>query len=140
MQKIVTVDATGFTGGLSIIGNTLDNVLIGGSGADYLFGGDGADSLTGGAGKDFFIYTSGADVITDYTAGEDVISLGAAYTMAGLSGDNYVFNFGGESSLTVNGVKFGDKLTVNVGGSATTITALDMGLKLDGKTLRGHCD
>ena len=51
--------------------------LNGGEGNDTLIGGKGADTLTGGSGADKFYYTlgDGADVITDYTANEDVIVL-----------------------------------------------------------------
>jgi Ca2+-binding RTX toxin-like protein len=65
-------------------GEGRDN-LFGGSGNDQLFGGDdddrlygqqGADSLTGDAGVDRFIFSGrafGADVVTDFEAGTDIL-------------------------------------------------------------------
>ena len=132
--------------GADTIDNSGSNVSInGGEGADSINnsgsnvsinGGAGNDTLTGGAGKDFFIYTSGADVITNYTLGEDVISLGAEYTTAGLVGDDYVFNFGGGSSLTLKDIKIDDELTfINASGSTIKIIALPLGLSYnDDKT------
>jgi Ca2+-binding RTX toxin-like protein len=57
--------------------------LYGGAGADWLFGGTGADTLaggvgddrlTGGAGADCFVFTGGADRVTDFTPGLDHLS------------------------------------------------------------------
>ena len=51
------------------------NTIIGGSGNDTLTGGSGNDQLKGNAGNDLFIQSAGDDTISDYTAGEDKISL-----------------------------------------------------------------
>jgi len=69
-----------------IFGGDGDDVLSGEDGADVLVGGPGADTLTGGADADVFIIDplSSADVITDFTAGEDYIDL----TSAALSFDD----------------------------------------------------
>jgi hypothetical protein len=55
------------------------DILTGGSAIDVLTGGAGADTLTGGASNDKFVFTSladslvtGYDVISDYTAGEQI--------------------------------------------------------------------
>lgn len=77
---------TGEAGDDVLLGGRGDDVLHGGDGADTLFGGDGADVLTGGKGDDFlaggagadtftFVPGGGRDVVTDFTAGEDVIDL-----------------------------------------------------------------
>ena len=58
-------------------GNTLD----GGSGADLLIAGSGTDTLTGGLGVDTFHGTAAdlaGDTITDFTAGERVLVIGAS--------------------------------------------------------------
>ena len=121
-STVITVNAAAVTGGLSIIGNANDN---------YLVGGAGNDTLTGKAGADTFVYNAGTDVITDYATG-DKISFGSlSYTAAGINANDYVFNFGSGSSLTVKDVKIGDKLSVAVGDTNSTITALPFNLYLN---------
>ena len=74
---VITLDASERTENIALIGNSKANTLIGGS---------GNDELTGGKGKDYFVYNGGDDLITDYTAGQDIIKLdgvsiqSAAYT------------------------------------------------------------
>lgn len=77
------VDASAFTGKLTVTGSAVNDIIIGGTGADTINGGSGADTLTGGAGADTFSFTataaanaSGAvfgqaDVITDFVVGTD---------------------------------------------------------------------
>jgi hypothetical protein len=86
------VDASAFTGKLSLIGSPKNDVIIGGSGADTLQGAangtaNQADVLTGGAGADKFVFkvaaatgatffatsagTSAITKITDFVAGTD---------------------------------------------------------------------
>jgi S-layer protein len=73
------VDASAFTGKLSIIGSTAADVIKGGTGVDTIDGGQGADVITGGAGADIFI-AKAADLsdsafpaIQDYAKSSDVI-------------------------------------------------------------------
>ena len=67
---------TGDAGTDFIFGFAGNDVLKAGKGDDLLNGGEGNDSLTGGAGQDSFQFdeNSGNDTITDFTAGEDIIS------------------------------------------------------------------
>ncbi len=60
-----------------LFGGTGDDVLVGGTGDDWLAGGAGNDTLTGGAGADVFVFEPhhGADTITDFMHGEDLIDL-----------------------------------------------------------------
>ena len=60
-----------------LFGGAGDDVLVGGQGDDWLTGGEGDDTLTGGAGADVFVFEPyhGADTITDFTHGEDLIDL-----------------------------------------------------------------
>ncbi|WP_299629338.1 calcium-binding protein [uncultured Tateyamaria sp.] len=62
----------------TLIGAQGDDVLLGGRGADSILGGNGDDTLTGGDDADVFVFfaSQGADVITDFTIGEDLIQLG----------------------------------------------------------------
>ena len=52
--------------------------MTGHGGGDTLIGGAGHDTLTGGSGGDRFVFRpgDGADVLTDFTNGSDVIDLG----------------------------------------------------------------
>ncbi|MEL7011916.1 MAG: fasciclin domain-containing protein [Pseudomonadota bacterium] len=58
-------------------GNKGSDELDGGAGRDILIGGRHSDVLTGGDDADTFVFhkTSGSDTITDFTIGEDLISL-----------------------------------------------------------------
>ena len=70
------------TAAIAITGNTRDNSILGGAKADTLNGLAGNDTLTGGYGADTFVYSGGQDVITDYGANFDKVSLagdGAKY-------------------------------------------------------------
>ncbi|MGO6676254.1 calcium-binding protein, partial [Rhizobium leguminosarum] len=51
-------------------GNSLDNLIVGGSGIDTLAGGAGNDILVGGDAADLFVYLSnwGHDTIIDFMA------------------------------------------------------------------------
>lgn len=58
-----------------------DDVVFGGGGNDWLDGGAGADVLTGGSGRDVFAFSFGeagnsGDIVSDYTAADDVIYMG----------------------------------------------------------------
>lgn len=71
-------------------GNSADNVIDGAAGDDTLAGGQGKDTLTGGAGHDRFVLdgqlNGDVDEITDFTTGQDRISLPVA-TFGGLNGN-----------------------------------------------------
>jgi Ca2+-binding RTX toxin-like protein len=62
------------------------DILLGNDGNDTLIGGLGDDTLTGGAGADKFVRkysTTGIDIITDFTPGEDLYCVSAS----GFGGD-----------------------------------------------------
>jgi subtilisin family serine protease len=65
-------------------GNSLNNVITGGSGADVLDGGAGADTLTGGEGDDVYAVDNAGDaVIEDYFGGTDTVRTSLnTYTLA----------------------------------------------------------
>jgi len=76
----VKLDATAFTGKLSVAGTNSADTLIGGSGNDNLSGGLGLDSLTGGAGADKFnlnatLVNGAGDSISDFQSGTDKLVL-----------------------------------------------------------------
>ncbi|MBR6888268.1 MAG: hypothetical protein IKN16_07450 [Selenomonadaceae bacterium] len=124
------VNASKLKNGIKIIGNALNNSIVGGAGNDYLLGGKGNDTLNGGKGndtlkggygEDIFVYTAGKDVITDYVAGEDKISIGAAISKSTISGSNVIFTVGSGTLTVKNGT--GKKITiVDKNGEETTKT------------------
>lgn len=69
-----------------LFGGKDNDTLIGGDGDDTLVGGLGTDILTGGNGRDIFVLaTGGADTITDFQKGQDLIALPSGLSFAQLS-------------------------------------------------------
>ena len=141
-STIKNVDASSRTKAVKIKGNSLANSIVGGSnsdsfsggaGADTLNGGTGNDTLSGGAGNDVFVYASnsGNDVITDYTSGQDKISItGAKISKTSINGSDVILTVGSGNIKIKNGK--GKKLslynnsssltTTVIGGSSKTVT------------------
>ena len=70
----------GLGGDDQLAGGTGRDVIEGGDGNDTIFGGDGSDILTGGAGNDRFGYiasTEFGDRINDFLVGTDVLQIGS---------------------------------------------------------------
>ena len=89
-----------------IYGENGNDNLNGGNGNDTLIGDAGADTLTGGLGRDIFVYSAGSgnDIITDYTAGQDSISLlSGTVTGSSISGNDLVLKIGTSSIKISNG-------------------------------------
>jgi subtilisin-like proprotein convertase family protein len=89
-----------------LYGGRGDDTLSGGVGDDQLHGGPGHDTLYGGAGRDQFWIDrpgEGADVLADFTAGDDQIVLD--HTMFGV----------GTGALAAAGVAFAAGATKSVG-------------------------
>ncbi|MBY3040228.1 calcium-binding protein, partial [Rhizobium laguerreae] len=66
VENLTYIGTTNFAG----TGNSLDNLIVGGSGADTLTGGAGNDILVGGDAADLFVYLPnwGHDTIIDFLA------------------------------------------------------------------------
>jgi Ca2+-binding RTX toxin-like protein len=99
----------GRTSAAAVVGGA--DKLYGGDGSDHLIGGGGNDLLEGGAGADWFVFApgSGADEISDFTAGADHIDLSAfdiAYEQLDLttSADGVRISMGTDS-IFVHGVQ-----------------------------------
>ncbi|TFL17799.1 M10 family metallopeptidase C-terminal domain-containing protein [Jannaschia formosa] len=61
-----------------LFGEGDNDMIMGGAGADTITGGSEDDMLSGGAGADVFVYKTladGADMITDFVDGEDMVDL-----------------------------------------------------------------
>lgn len=99
----------GGVGSDSLSGSMGDDVLSGGSGADQIAGGAGADVLTGGSQGDVFVFGrgTGADVITDYTVGQDHLQLMTGHGIAVVAqGADTVVTFG-QAQVVLMGVAAG---------------------------------
>ena len=91
-----------------------DDELSGGDGDDTVFGGEGDDTLTGGGGPDavnrfHFYEDSGTQVITDFKAGSDLITLQddvdpLTVEIYENEAGNTVINHGEEGSIELQGV------------------------------------
>ena len=121
----------GTNGSNRLFGRESDDRLIGRLGADYLNGGAGEDTLEGGIGNDTlrgglngdtFVFTSGADVVEDFSRNfgdrlqiDDALWSGTltraqvVSRFASVTDDGVLFNFGGghsvllENHTTTNG-------------------------------------
>ena len=129
--RIINLDATKRTKPIYLVGS-LDSTknlnIKGGKGADTIDGGKGNSSLIGGKGKDTFIFTGGNDTISDYTAGQDTISIGSDVTISKVevssNNTDVVFSFGTNGSLMVQNAikkaKTPQKISVNENGIVTS--------------------
>ncbi|HEY9853226.1 MAG TPA: CAP domain-containing protein [Leptolyngbyaceae cyanobacterium] len=122
----------GNQGNDTIFGGKDDDIIYGGKDNDALFGdigndlisGDfGADVLTGGAGNDLFILQSakGADVITDFADGVDLIGLSNGLNFASLTITQGTGNDVGNTLISSKN----QLLAVLTGVQATAITDAD---------------
>ncbi|MCT7951973.1 M10 family metallopeptidase C-terminal domain-containing protein [Ancylothrix sp. C2] len=113
-----------------VLGNNQSNIILGLGGADRLTGARRADLLTGGPGVDTFIYSPGdgglnvwdADVITDFTLGEDTIGLSSGLTIQRIR-----FLADGADTL-IQIIDSGEFLTRLQGIQPATLTANDFTL------------
>jgi Ca2+-binding RTX toxin-like protein len=79
-QNVEVLSAESAASGLSLTGNTLDNVVTGSAGADNVNGGAGKDLLSGGRGKDSFVFDkkigkSNVDRVADFNVKDDTVRL-----------------------------------------------------------------
>jgi hypothetical protein len=91
---------TGGNGNDILNGGAGNDVLIGGLGNDTITGGSGKDNMAGGDGSDIFVFATGsvdsiisanADVISDFTTGQDKLDFGQNATNATVADGNLMF-------------------------------------------------
>ncbi|AYD01714.1 family 16 glycosylhydrolase [Neorhizobium sp. NCHU2750] len=91
-------------------GNSLDNIITGGTGSQTIDGGAGDDVLIGGGGADTFSFTSGngTDLITDFGAddkirldGYDVTSFDQLVSQSTQEGANLWLHLGNDESIVL---------------------------------------
>jgi Ca2+-binding RTX toxin-like protein len=97
---------SGLDGADELRGNGGDDVLDGGNGDDLIVGASGADTMTGGAGADNFRIGyfesgtgSGADRISDFDQGTDLIDISGWDANTGVGGDQ-AFSFVGSAAFS----------------------------------------
>lgn len=106
-------DATARTKATRIMGNALNNSILGGTGKDTLYGQSGDDYINGGKGNDSLSGGDGDDTISG-SAGNDVITGGAGNnSLSGGDGADRIY--GGSGKDTILGGKGNDSLTGNDG-------------------------
>ncbi|MGD9535623.1 MAG: choice-of-anchor I family protein [Alphaproteobacteria bacterium] len=96
-----------------LIGDEGDDRLIGDLGNDTLVGGEGNDTFTGGLGADVIVIgpDSGADIVTDFKANQDVIDLSALFDdFAAIQG---LLSQNGANTVLAIDAGNGDVLTLN---------------------------
>ena len=102
---VVVGDATARTKAIRIVGNSLDNSILGGAGKDSLYGGKGADYLAGDAGNDKILGQNGDDTLWG-GVGNDTLTGGAgADTFLYNSGEgkDVITDFGDDDFLQITG-------------------------------------
>jgi Ca2+-binding RTX toxin-like protein len=122
---------TGDSGNDTLYGGDDNDVVDGGAGDDSIYGGVGDDTLAGGDGADRFSFgaSHGSDVISDFSADDDILGLAntvtdftsaadvqAAATATTVSGETGVLiNTGGGDSVFLVGLTIGDLAGLNYG-------------------------
>jgi Ca2+-binding RTX toxin-like protein len=136
-QSADLLDASGFSGQVSLEGGAGDDTLRGGAGADYLHVTDGAnllvgngnnDSLFGGSGKDTLYGGPGADILEDLSGDNHMDGGNGNDTLLGGSGNDYLRGgaqndhlFGGSGNDTLNGDLGSDGYEIPTGSGRTII-------------------
>lgn len=118
-----TLNASAFTGQVTLAGGGANDVLTGGSGNDSLDGGAGQDVLTGNTGDDVLIGGSGNDKLTGGAGGDQLFGGEGSDTVVAAGGSNYVLT---NSSLLGDGSDVLDQIesaSITSGNLASTITA-----------------
>lgn len=112
----------------TLFGGAGDDTLVGGGGHDDIYGGAGDDILMGGSGADTFFFQpgSGADILSDFDTGEDVLflsqyatrfaSVGALRNSAEITMLNgqtgILFDLGEGDQLFLGGVTSAESVTI----------------------------
>ena len=113
---------------VKLVGNELNNHIVGGEGADILegragddtlIGGTGVDKMTGGAGNDTYYVDQGTDSVKEFAGeGNDTVYTSVSFTLkAGIEVE--VLHANGGGNLTLVGNEFGNSITG--GGGADTL-------------------
>lgn len=124
-----TLDASAFSGSVTLVGGAGKDVLIGGAFADLLQGGTGDDQLFGRGGADRLLGEDGIDQLNG-EAGDDVLEGGIGNDQLNGGDDNDTFVFGGSANLGTDTFVVGDNAGTNTLDFTTmsrAIARLDLG-------------
>lgn len=142
------IDASGYSGPVTIRGEGGDDTLSGGMGDDTLSGGMGDDTLGGGPGKDRYLASAGSDradgaVVADgdtleLTADSDMLLTSGALSWSGnttvINGAfAEVFLTGGAGANVIDASGYTLPVVVKGGGGGDTIKGGSAGDTLDGE-------
>ena len=121
---IKLINAAKRTKPVYIIGNNNGNTIKGGSNNDTLQGGSGNDYLTGGKGNDLFIFTGGADTISDFGVAkgntDSVQFANVTYDSYYVKDNNVIMTFKNDTDTTLTILNGKDKV-MTVNGVAVTL-------------------
>lgn len=127
--NVGTADASKRTTAVKIVGNKLDNVILGGSKNDILYGESGNDSILGNAGNDKIYGGFGSDTLKG-GKGNDTLIGGAGndslwgdagsdtFIYSSGSGNDVIFGFDKNDTLTLDSLDF----TATYKSKAVTLT------------------
>lgn len=125
----LTVNASAFTGKLTVTGGTTRDVITGGTGNDVFNATAGGDTYTGGAGADTFVFTAAAQAdksnlttITDFAVGTDKINV-ATYNGAPAS----TFNASTAKLDVSSAADFNGALTIAGNSAANSVVYFEFG-------------
>src|SRR6185295_13705453 len=138
-------NATGGTGGDSLVGNSSSNALLGNAGNDTLLGAPGNDTMNGGANDDVLVWSNGdGSDLMDGATGTDIVQVNGSLT----GGDQFLtqvnpadntrvrfdrtnlglfnLNIGGAETLIENTGGGDDTLTVDNLTAVTDLTTINL--------------
>ncbi|MBR3497614.1 MAG: hypothetical protein IKO05_01315 [Selenomonadaceae bacterium] len=122
-SAIETADASARTKAIKLVGNSLNNSIVGGAGKDKLYGKNGDDTLRGGKGNDYLSGQNGNDKLVG-GSGKDTLWGGKGDdTLYGQSGDDVFIYKPNEGKDTIMDFSAGDMLQIlNADGSQGSFT------------------
>jgi Ca2+-binding RTX toxin-like protein len=97
------IDASGFSGSVTVFGGNGADLITGGATVDLIYGADGDDTINGGGGNDI-VHGMGGDDIIDGGDGNDMLRGGSGRdTITGGAGDDEVYGQGGTGDVLSGG-------------------------------------
>jgi Ca2+-binding RTX toxin-like protein len=129
-----SINASGYTNGLTINGNNGANSITGTAHDDIISGGGGTDTLNGGEGSDTYLYTTLADFDAEKgaglndtgTAGTDTVSISATsgtFTLAAFANGIEAYTITGTTGTAgINASAALSGMVLTGGGGANAIT------------------